>query len=606
MNRRQASFSYRFVISCLLGVLLSQATIAWGQQHFPYVAFVSGANAFVRSGPSERHYPTSSLTSGAAVEVFRHDADGWCAVRPPHNAFSLVPKQSLRIIDERTAEVIVDDAVARVGSQLSPQKQAVQVMLKKGERVQLLRSTLPVVGQQPGNDWVRIAPPAGEFRWVAAKDLSLDPPLEPNPPTPTVPSTQPSTSSPKMIWQSYGSAIPSAPPSPVQSENANSGGNAFAHLRHQTISATNLEPIATDSMHSIEMHQADDETVRIVEGSPAELQLAQYAQKSDSKEKITAPPLYPTRNSNPASDILADKKPLPAVFDTPKRVDYDGRMPPRIKFRDEASTLPENKRIAELQMRLSREVIQPPKQWNLIALREETAVLLANEQAPGAREQYRELLNRIATFEQVQARYQQPVLAPAAVTKAIEPAAVEAKPMPELGQLATEEVELPEVALPEVALTEEIAASGTSGQSPAHTPGSAAVLDRIREDLGGRAAKPRAAELVQNHRTLTPVQVDPFESTGNQLSANGTEEAKYDAVGILKPVVSKRAKAPRYALVDQKGEVVSFVTPTPDVNLQRYVGRRVGIQGKRGYMPDYKRAHVTASRVNMLGGTQRR
>jgi hypothetical protein len=78
------------------------------------------------------------------------------------------------------------------------------------------------------------------------------------------------------------------------------------------------------------------------------------------------------------------------------------------------------------------------------------------------------------------------------------------------------------------------------------------------------------------------------------------EEGRYDAVGILRPVVSKRPGAPQFALVDERGQVVSFVTPTPDVNLRPYLGRRVGIAGNRGFIPEFNRAHVTAGRVTPL------
>jgi len=80
----------------------------------------------------------------------------------------------------------------------------------------------------------------------------------------------------------------------------------------------------------------------------------------------------------------------------------------------------------------------------------------------------------------------------------------------------------------------------------------------------------------------------------------------YDAVGLLKPVASKRANAPQYALVDDKGEVVSFVTPTPDLNLKPYLGRRIGVHGKRGFMSEYRRAHVTAERVSPIAERVRR
>jgi hypothetical protein len=83
-------------------------------------------------------------------------------------------------------------------------------------------------------------------------------------------------------------------------------------------------------------------------------------------------------------------------------------------------------------------------------------------------------------------------------------------------------------------------------------------------------------------------------------SQQPTADSRYDAVGILRPVVSKRPGAPQFALVDERGQVVTFVTPTPDVNLQPYLGRRVGIAGNRGFIPEFNRAHVTAGRVTPL------
>ncbi len=71
-------------------------------------------------------------------------------------------------------------------------------------------------------------------------------------------------------------------------------------------------------------------------------------------------------------------------------------------------------------------------------------------------------------------------------------------------------------------------------------------------------------------------------------------------MGILRPVVSRRPGAPQFALVSPDGQVVAFVTPTPDVNLQPYIGQRIGVTGSRGYIPEFRRAHVTAGRVMPL------
>lgn len=79
----------------------------------------------------------------------------------------------------------------------------------------------------------------------------------------------------------------------------------------------------------------------------------------------------------------------------------------------------------------------------------------------------------------------------------------------------------------------------------------------------------------------------------------------YDAIGTLRPVISKRPNAPQYALVDAQGKIVSFITASPDLNLSSLVGQRVGVQGVQGFMPEYQQQHVTAQRVASLGTTTR-
>jgi hypothetical protein len=80
------------------------------------------------------------------------------------------------------------------------------------------------------------------------------------------------------------------------------------------------------------------------------------------------------------------------------------------------------------------------------------------------------------------------------------------------------------------------------------------------------------------------------------------EASRYDSRGKLMPVVSmsQRPNAPKYALVDDTNQVVSFVTPAPGVDLQDYVGKEVGVSGQRGFMPELRKPHVTAMRVNLI------
>jgi hypothetical protein len=89
---------------------------------------------------------------------------------------------------------------------------------------------------------------------------------------------------------------------------------------------------------------------------------------------------------------------------------------------------------------------------------------------------------------------------------------------------------------------------------------------------------------------------------GATVPTGDTPLQPFDASGILRPVIARRSVAPDYALVDDLGQVLSFVTPGPNVNLQPYLGRRVGIYGLRGFLPQYQRSHLTAGRVTPLDG----
>jgi hypothetical protein len=485
-------------------------TLVHASDGFPYVAYVIEADTYVRSGPSGEHYPTGQLPAGFAVEVYRHDGDGWCAVRPPEGSFSLAPAHQVRILDSRTAEVTASGVVARVGSRLGDQRNAVQVLLERGEAVQLVEQPTP------GEPWVKIAPPAGEFRWIASRRLSRTPPME------AVPMSAKSDGK----WQSHSGQEMKGRDNHNDSPPS-TGGDAFAHLQSSsaetsTTSVTDAYPAwHPESVTAASPIALAADQIDIVAGSPAEIVLAQHE----------APAVAGAPNGEAAGAAKSGV--------------------PRVRFPGQGSGGPVDPRVAEMQLRLSKVVVQPPTAWQLAGLREETAALLAQEPSPEVREQLRDLLDRIATFEAVQARYR---ATPSLATTPMASAAT--------AQIAT-------------GAAGAAAAPGMTGQS-------GDVLARVRTDLG-----------VDNSITPTP---------GGPTAPGSppATEALYDAVGTLKPVVSRRDQAPRYALVDDHGDVVTFVTASADVNLQPYVGKRIGVRGNRGFMPEYRRAHVTASRVTPL------
>ena len=166
----------RVAIGVLICASLSAAVRAEG---FPYTAYVTSDDVYVRSGPGKNYYPTSKLQRGNAVEIYRHDPGGWYAIRPPESSFSWISGRYLEPAEDGIAVVIGDRVMARVGSTLSDIRDVIQVRLYRDEEVEVLEAKR--FGNGPGaQTWYKISPPSGEFRWVFGKFIDRDPPAAPD------------------------------------------------------------------------------------------------------------------------------------------------------------------------------------------------------------------------------------------------------------------------------------------------------------------------------------------------------------------------------------------------------------------------------------------
>ncbi len=137
------------------------------------------------------------------------------------------------------------------------------------------------------------------------------------------------------------------------------------------------------------------------------------------------------------------------------------------------------------------------------------------------------------------------------------------------------------------------------------------LLDRIAkfEDIKRRSDAIAGIDSTpQRHRFqltgLTTGPTDPF-ATGGATSrvalAGGT--SRYDAVGKLTAVRSQRPNAPPFALLNADHEPVAFVTPSPGVDLRPLLGRQIGVSGQRGYMPEFRKPHITAMQAEPIDGS---
>jgi len=153
----------------------------------PVTVEVSAPRTLLRSGPGDDFYPTERIESGVPLEVWAIDESGYCAVRPPVGSFSWV--RASDVVEEDgtsaampknhfTGVVVTDRAVARVGSAINDLRHVTQVALEAGERVRVVERVRIDSGRHAG-EWLRIDPPAGEFRWAWGPDLNLPPELAP-------------------------------------------------------------------------------------------------------------------------------------------------------------------------------------------------------------------------------------------------------------------------------------------------------------------------------------------------------------------------------------------------------------------------------------------
>ena len=89
-------------------------------------------------------------------------------------------------------------------------------------------------------------------------------------------------------------------------------------------------------------------------------------------------------------------------------------------------------------------------------------------------------------------------------------------------------------------------------------------------------------------------------------TGQSAETSIYDAAGWLMKVHTSSNRAPPYAILDNDGKVLEFVSPAPGLNLHRYLKKRVGVFGYQSYLPSLKTPHITVYRIVDLARHEKR
>jgi hypothetical protein len=173
---------FRLRLLCpLLALPLCAASLPAAQT--PYVATIAAIEAEVRCKPSTKPelYPTNHLHQGTRVLVLEERTDGWLAIQPPEDSLSWVNlKQVQRIVQTQNNWVVASDNVpVLIGSRLVNQRPTVEgLRLARGTQVHSIAAPL----LDGDTQWLPIDPPAGEVRYILARDVA--PAANQTPPAP--------------------------------------------------------------------------------------------------------------------------------------------------------------------------------------------------------------------------------------------------------------------------------------------------------------------------------------------------------------------------------------------------------------------------------------
>lgn len=138
----------------------------------PYSVYVAHEKMYARCGPSQDYYRTDPLRMGQHLDVYAETDDGWLGIRPPEGSFCWIPADTVQLDPGQESGTITEDrTVAWIGTHLGRARSyRWQVQMAKGEPVTIIGRS-----EREGPDgpqlWFRIVPPSGEYRWVHREQI---------------------------------------------------------------------------------------------------------------------------------------------------------------------------------------------------------------------------------------------------------------------------------------------------------------------------------------------------------------------------------------------------------------------------------------------------
>jgi uncharacterized protein YgiM (DUF1202 family) len=367
-----------------IGTLILAAN-SFAADESPYEAVVLEQGAEVRAGPGQRFYVTQELEPGTRVEVYQREAGGWLAIRPPEGSFSWIPQADLEMTEEPgIAEITSEEAKSWLGSRAERIKEhKSHVTLARGERVEVLGKKQVEGADGTTQLWLKIAPPAGEFRWVQSRQVRKAKKSE---------LAAKDTAQPVERKTLEDSEAPKKAAEPVAVQPRVPRSNVLlSDLQEEkpkpSPRARKEEPVA----------EGDENTLFPVRTVAHEEPIVESPTKSLSPDGFVARKRHPSSPpTSPANSNRLAQVPTKANAPTGRIASATSSAPPSTSAvsGDEVS-----RDLEELDVQLSLLLSRDKSTWNFSTIKERVQRIVETAATPGDRGQARFMLDKIRRFE---------------------------------------------------------------------------------------------------------------------------------------------------------------------------------------------------------------
>ena len=597
----------QYILGCLAAlVVTSSATAQSSSIEFPYQALVSKDNALVRSGPGKVHYGTQKLSAGQVVEVYRHDPDGWCAIRPVEGSFCIIPESTVEVIGEGVGQIKLAGTTPFIGTKLgSVEKPLWQVKLREKEKVALIGQLSWPSPEGHSTVWYQIKPPAGEFRWIHVDNLeSLSGETMASVIAPK-PTSQPIVAKPKApqpiplaaIEPPASTVVPARP----NVDLATAGQPIIERPTSSKIpSRSHTQPLPQPNRNDF---AADQSRVELASFAPAATPVADRSDFVEPAAQAAEPPL---QDSGSGWRRATRSIPSGGSYDSPYKsaaADFDSRSAPRQSYDSSVDSTYSNQN----NYNNSQFTQQQSYNTNTAPTNQNKAFQPYDLNASGQSQQTYSGQIRIADASPDRGRFAQQLNQSGGIASNYTEQLGNADALQTLNnRLTAEMLKAPsqwQLAPLEAATRQYMtSANYTQQQAAQQFLTKLANCRQVAAGYGGGSGT-RPTNTIgtgfsngqQNIGTGNGSALAGSQTRGNTTLASN---AQFDATGWLNELKQGRGTEPStYVLQDENGKIIYHVTPIPGLNLNRYLRKRVGVNGQLGFNQRLNLRHITIERV---------